>query len=965
MKHLLRSLVLCAMVVFGTEATAQTGTIKGVLQDSAGSPLKSATVRLKSVTDTSKLLTTTTDTTGAFNFIAIPTAQYNLSASFVGYDDFTRILNLTADTTIDLGPVPMFRKISGSLGDVVVVGRTPPAQQKGDTIQFNASAFKVNPDASLEDMLKKAPGITVENGTVTAQGEQVKRVTIDGRQFFGDDATAALKNLPAEVIDKIQVFDRLSDQSQLTGFDDGNGFKAINIVTKANMRQGQFGRLYAGYGTDDRYAAGGNVNIFNKDTRINLIGLFNNINQQNFSSEDLLGVSGQANQGGGGRGGGGGGPRGGGGGGFGGFGGGGNNFFVGQQAGITKTNAVGINFSDLWGKTNNLELTGSYFFNNSGNINNSTANREQFLGDTSLFIKESGNSNTNNYNHRFNVRMEYKIDSSNTLIIAPNLSFQNNKSFSETFSNTITENGFFVNDQINRRRANTEGYNFRNELTYRHGFKKRGRSISVSINTGLNDRNGDIYTDAISKSANKAGIISTDSTILFTDQFSSGFNVSGNISYTEPLTQKSQLQLNYNPSFSKSKSDQGVYEYENASKDYTLFDESLSNKFDNRVTSHNAGVTYRLGDRDNQFQAGVNYQNTNLNSEQIFPLKTTVDKSYNNWLPNISWRKKLSAKTQLRLNYRTSVNPPSINQLQNVINKTNPLRITTGNEFLDQSYTHTLFARLNFTNPVKGTSMFMNIFGQKTNNYVANATYTASADTVLKSGDTLRRGGQFIQPVNLDGYWSGRVFFTYGVPLKFIKSNLNFNAGFSYTKAPGLVNYVKNISDNFGYNAGVVVSSNISEFIDFTLSYSGTYNVVKNSIQTTSDNHYYSGNAAARINLLSKSGWFLLNDITNQMYSGLSASFNQSYWLWNISAGKKFLKNQRGELKLTVFDLLKQNQSIVRTVTDSYIEDSQSDVLQQYFMLTFTYNLKNFGKASTRQQQRRQGGGDFRGGGGF
>jgi hypothetical protein len=192
---------------------------------------------------------------------------------------------------LDLGTLFIPRSIK-QLGEVVVVSKIPPVQQKGDTVEYNASQFKVNPDATAEDMVKKLPGVTVDRqGTVTAQGEQVRKVTIDGRDFFGDDATAALRNLPAEIIDKIQVFDRLSDQAQFTGFDDGNTLKALNIVTKANMRNGQFGRIYAGYGTDDRYSAGGNVSFFKDDRRISVVGNFNNINQQNFASQDLLGVT--------------------------------------------------------------------------------------------------------------------------------------------------------------------------------------------------------------------------------------------------------------------------------------------------------------------------------------------------------------------------------------------------------------------------------------------------------------------------------------------------------------------------------------------------------------------------------------------------------------------------------------------------------------------------------------------------
>ena len=209
---------------------------------------------------------------------------------------------------------------------------------------------------------------------------------------------------------------------------------------------------------------------------------------------------------------------------------------------------------------------------------------------------------------------------------------------------------------------------------------------------------------------------------------------------------------------------------------------------------------------------------------------------------------------------------------------------------------------------------------------------------------TLFKGSQISKPVNLDGYLSARSFFTYGLPLKFIKTNLNLNAGFSYSKLPGLINNVSNISNSYAYNLGAVLASNISQYVDFTISYSGNINVVKNSLQPQLNNNYFTQTAGLQLNLLSKNGWFIQNDVTNLYYSGLSNGFNQNYWLWNAGVGKKFFKGQSGELKLSVFDLLKQNRSITRNITESYIEDVQNQVLQQYFMLTFSYKLKNFVK---------------------
>ena len=252
------------------------------------------------------------------------------------------------------------------------------------------------------------------------------------------------------------------------------------------------------------------------------------------------------------------------------------------------------------------------------------------------------------------------------------------------------------------------------------------------------------------------------------------------------------------------------------------------------------------------------------------------------------------------------------------------------------------------------------LFLQAQQDYVTNATYIAATDTIIQAGTPdiiLKKGAQLTKPVNLDGYKSLRTFFTYSQPVKFLKSNLNLSTGFSYSHLPGIINGVSSVTENYSYSGGIVLASNINEYVDFNLSYNVNFNNAKSDIQS-SNNKYVNQAAGAQVNLLSKSGWFVQNDVINQSYTGMSDGFNQSYWLWNAAIGKKFLKNKVAELKLSVFDLLKQNQSISREVTANYIEDSQSRVLQQYFMLTFTYSLKNFGKGRTTNTR----GGDRRGG---
>ena len=941
----LRAVLLVLFFSLGAAiAKSQDISLKGKVADKTdNSPVVGATVKLVSVRDSAQTKLVVTDKTGKFTFNNLNTGGYRLYITFSGYEKIEQRVNLQASNITPLSF--SLAKVATNLGDVTVVAKAAPARQKGDTTEYSAGQFKVNPDATAEDMIKKLPGVTVgRDGTVTAMGEQVRKVTVDGKDFFGDDATAALKNLPASVIDKIQVFDRLSDQAQLTGFDDGNSVKTVNIVTKSGIKNGQFGRIYAGAGTDSRYSAGGNVSFFKGDRRLSLVGNFNNINLQNFASQDLLGVTSSSNSGGGGRGGG-----------RGGMGGGGaDNFNVGQSSGISKTNAVGINFSNVYAKK--LTLTGSYFFNNSRNNNESVTSRETFGDVKNRFSLEKNTSVTENTNHRLNLRLEYKIDSANSLFIIPNISFQKNRSSSFSSQNIYEGLADSISNLTTpRSTSDRNGYNIRNNIFFRHSFPKRGRSLSVGFNTTFTKNDGESISDTRYRFYDSLYAFAYDSIQnRFIDNATNGNTIGGNIAYTEPIGKKGQLQFDYNVSVQKNKADQQNFSFDG--QKYSVFDTSLSNRFDNTVTTNNVGVNYRLGQsRDEQLSFGVNFQTAKLQSQRIFPTATSVNQSFANILPNLMWRKKLSANVNVRVFYRASTNFPSVTQLQDVVNNNNPLYVTSGNPDLKQSYTHFLSGRYAYTNSKTSKSFFANLFLQTASNYISNASYfIRGADTVINNVK-VSKNAQFTKPVNLNGYKSLRSFFTYSMPLKFIKTTLNLSAGFSYSKLPGMVDYQKIFTNSYAYNGGLVLASNISEYVDFNLSYNANLTKSKTNTTRSTSSEFLNQTIGGQVNLLNKKGWFIQNDVSGNTNSGLSGGLNQSFWLWNASIGKKFLKNKAGELKLSVFDLLKQNQSITRTITDTYIQDVQTQVLQQYFMLTFTYSLKNFGVAATNTNNQNRG----------
>jgi len=922
-------LVLFFHVLF-FNAFAQQYSVTGVVADSTdNTSLIGVSVILQNAKDTTQRRGVVTDIDGRFRFTNLAPGTYILKSSYIGYNVRQRRLQLS-NADLDLGTLTMAQTVTRLKG-VEVRGQQIQVEQKGDTVQYNANAFKTNRDATVEDLINKMPGITSDGTGVKAQGEAVQQVLVDGKPFFGDDPNMALKNLPAELIDKIEVFDRLSDQAQFTGFDDGQTRKTINIVTRKDRNKGEFGKVYAGTGEDGRYIAGANINSFKGVRKMSIIGLTNNINQQNFSTDDLLGVTGSGG-GGGGRGGNGGGGGGGGGGGSAG------NFLVGQQNGISKTNAAGLNYSNAWGKK--VELTGSYFFNRANNTSISNLSRKYITSqDSALQYDEASRSTNLNYNHRANFRLEYKIDSANSLIVTPSISFQKNSAQSNLVGNYMS--GTEPQSTItNGNGSSNEGYNFSNNILFRHRFAKRGRSISANVTTTVNNRDGDADLLSRNEYFDPAEITTINQ---HSDNYTDSYTLSGNIAFTEPLSKTSQLQLNYSPSYTKSKTDKKTYNFNEETGGYSDLDTLLTNKFENTYITQRGGISYRYNVRKYNFMAGLNYQQANLQSDQQFPERPGFERSFQNVLPQLMFNYRPEQGRNLRVFYRTSTSAPSISQLQNVIDNRNPLFLKTGNPDLKQSYTHSFTARYGKTNITTASSLLFLVGGTYVENTIGNASIIATSDTVV-NGVSLTRGTQLQYPVNLNGNWTGRALFTYGGPVSKVKSNFNLNTGFNYNRAQALVNNAVNIANNYAFSQGIVLSSNISEKIDFTLSYTANYTIVKNTLQKTADNNYFNHTSSVRFNWIFWKGFVFNSTLNNTLYSGLSETYDRSIWLWNASLGYKFLKDQSLEVKVTGFDLLKQNNSISRNVTGSYIEDNQTNVLTRYLMLMVTYNLRNFRK---------------------
>jgi hypothetical protein len=487
------------------------------------------------------------------------------------------------------------------------------------------------------------------------------------------------------------------------------------------------------------------------------------------------------------------------------------------------------------------------------------------------------------------------------------------------------------------------GYNASVALNAQKKLNKPGRTLSLSLTPQINSSEGENKLQAVTTGPIDSlisGLIDQQ-TILNKN----GSSTSGSVNYTEGISKTQQLQIGYTGNYTNTISERNNFLDPGTNDVYSYLDTALSSSFKNNYTTHNANLSWKLQRKKGNFSVGLAAQQAILRSDQQFPLEFTVDKKFESLLPNISGQVRFSATNNLRFMYRTSNNPPSIEQLQTVVNNSNPLMISTGNADLKQNYQHNGFMRFSASNPKTQGFFFAVLGGTYTQNYIGNSTFIASSDTIINNAIALQRGAQFQQPVNLSDFASLRSFVNYGFPVKFIKGNINIFGSYIYSKTPSLLNGLLNNALSSTYGAGLGYSSNISTNIDFSLNNNTYYTDVVNTLQSQLNSYFLTINNKAKVQVTLGNGITFLTELNHQINSGLSNYFNQSFVLLNAAIGYKFLKDRKADIRVVGFDLLKQNISVQRTINDFYLEDSSYNVLTRYFMLVFTYQIRNFGNA--------------------
>lgn len=858
-----------------------------------------------------------TNSKGFFSFSIPQGTNTTIKVTHIGYKPLSKlVLGNKKQQTLKLELVSE----STVLEEVVIKRKIPIVTQRGDTTIYKAEDYKVNTDATAYDLIsQKLPGVGMKDGKLEAHGEQVKVVEIDGREYFKDDIAMALKNLPANIINEIQVYDQLSDYSKLTGFDDGNTKKAINITTKQGTSKSMFGKATAGYGIDDVYKLYGMYNLFNEDIRWSVFTQWNNINEQNFSMIDLLSSTGTAsssapNQS----------PY---------SKGASDNGFHPTSSddissmmvdvsdyGVTKSKAIGTNYSDEWAKQK-MKFSGHYLFNSASNYTDYHI-YDNYFGETASNNLQDMKVNNDNLNHRFNSKYEYQISQNDYLMLRPAIAYQSKQEMAKLTDWTVAkaDTSLLLNQD-----TYTDQYVFSSsgELMYMHKFDSLGRAITADARMSYIHTHEDISMEFANVQTDDAA---HQSTMAKNTQRTYTYM----LSYIHPFNKHNRLKMDagWNKTYGlmRRKTEMMANEATEYSVD-TLLSGSTWSNFGGLLVN----ASYLVNYNKINLVAGTEFQMYDMyNANDIYYFK----RNYKTFLPYAIMRYKMN-RGQLLIQYKASHKYPGLAQVHDAINNSNAVMAIRGSIKLEPSYQHNLMTRLVLPISQNGSVFVFFANLEQADNYIGSLRSLAS-ESYLEEGE--RRNTEILSYKNTDGYFSWSSLVAYGIPWKTISSNVNLSMMVKYSKIPGYWDNNKQFTNQWNWSGNLTIGSNISENIDFVFDVNGKYNSSKNMTFDNMDISYWALSYGGQLN------WQFLTSLkivvecgrTNYFGSGTS-QFNAV--ISNAALAYKFMKGCKGELRFSINDIFNQDNSFYQTTTELYRREMTTNILGRYAMLSFTYNL--------------------------
>ena len=923
----LKGFICVAIMAIGCAVTGAAYTISGSVSDDNGEPLMEAGIRLLAAKDSAYVKGTAADLNGKFALKDVKNGKYILETSYIGYSKTFKDVTV-ADKDINAGDIKL-TEASHLLAETTVTAVKTPIKVMEDTIEFNADSYKTQPNAVVEDLLKRLPGVEVDSdGKITANGKEVTKILVDGKEFFADDPKVASKNLPVNMVDKLQVVDRKSDLARMTGVDDGEDETVINLTVKKGMKNGWFGNVEAGYGTDDRYQGGFNVNRFWNGNQITFIGSANNTNSMGFTD-------------------------------------GGSRFrrFGGDQ-GITKSESFGVNFNV--GKEEILRVGGDVMYSHSDRNSVRRQNRQYLLPDDPYTENSLSDNNDKGHNVRVDLRVEWKPDSFNSIDFRPNFSYNQNDSRSDAFAVAQGKNS-----SLNRSVSDGKSYEAGGRFIYNHNFANhRGRSFSVTANYRMSNlrEHEDSYVYNIFQQFND----SIDTYDQWIDNHTWSNTAGARVTWTEPIGNVKNgnfVTVGYGMRMSWNNADKLVYdrqvEFGDETWTYLLNDvpyqlpvpiidydnitpvDSLSNRFRNTNFQQDIRVGYKKVNAKYTLDAGMSFvpirtKSTNLtNSAKNIPARTRW-----NYSPFVRFKYKFDKTSTLNADYYGRSSQPSMNQLQPVADYSNPLNVVQGNPNLVTSFNHNIRVRYQTFNAESQRSIMTMLDAQVTQNSIISKT--------IFDRET---GGRYTTYENVNGVWNARLMNMFSQPLHNKVFSFNNNFFTNFNRRLGYNNGERNVSNSF------MIAESFSfayrpDNLEIELRPMYRFSTTHNSASSMSSTNVHSYGGRFDGTWYGPLGFVFATDMSYSATKGYAAGYDSDSWMWNASISYQFLPGRNATIMLKAYDLLQQKKDISRSVTATYIDDTRYNALTRYFMLSFTYKFNTFGKGnqpSGRDDRERMG----------
>ena len=924
-------LILFALLSSGFQVSAQnTFSIRGTVKNNEGNIMPKASVLLysKGEKDTLKRIS---DEKGVFIFSGVKPKKYQIQISYIGYRDFvqqydfSRAVNDQTVTDISLFP-----------GDNLLQAITLESnkvQIKEDTVSYVVDSTMYRKNDNVEEVLKKLPGVQVDkDGTVTAQGKQVTKVKVNGKEFFGGDVTTATRELNADMVDRIQIIDDYGDQSAFTGIKDGDPSKTLNIQLKKDKNKGYFGTITAGAGTEDRYLGSVSVNKFNNNQQISLIGNINNTNASTFNFGNFSGgamgnmIGGMVRSFGIGRGGGGVASA------LGNF---------GVNDGIASTKSIGLNYRDEWGKK--VSAYGSYSFSDRRTSTIRDITQQNIFQNSSNTNIQHVDDYTINDNHRFSFNVEYRIDSFNYLKFTPTFSYNETQTENINDFSFLGNTGAKNNDGTTRQNSRYTAPNLNGNLLFNHRFAKRGRTLSVNLSGGKSSSDGYTKYQNLSTYYFSNGLSFDTSLYQLSDQHNSNYNYGIRASYVEPLSRKMSLEFNYAFNNQFTGNDKKTYDVDpvNGSDKYI---DSLSNIFDNTYITNRFGVNFRTNEKKYNYTIGIAVQPATIKSSSVTG-KYDYSQNLVNYYPVIRFAYNFSRSRSFNVNYNGSTSQPSYSQLQPVYDYSNPQYITIGNPNLRPEFTNTLSMRYNNFDFISGNVFFGNLSFSFTNDKIVN--------------NTINRGFgvQETRYLNSNGFYTVFAFYNFSKPIQNRKYVFNLGGNVTYNNNISFLDSNKNKGTNWIVGQRFSTDIKIKKWMETTLGVNYSLNSNKYSLQKqlNSDATGWTFSHSSRFFL--PGNWKFNYDIDKTINAGFASNVNTDPLIINATLEKSLLKKQNLSLRLQAFDLLNQNTNVNRSVTGTAITDTRTNRLGRYFMLSAVFRLNKFSGQSQQQNMMMMPGG--------